>query len=53
MKCLMKLILLEASLSLSAVHDEIYTFIIKVAIGEQDISSITNWIKFHVVQNEP
>lgn len=50
---LMKLILLEAGLSLSSVHDEVYKFIIKVATGEQDINSITNWIKFHVVQNEP
>jgi len=50
---LMKLILLEAGLSLSSVHDEVYKFIIKVATGEHDINSITNWIKFHVVQNEP
>ena len=50
---LMKLILLEAGLSLSSGHDEVYTFIIKVATGEHDISSITNWIKFHVDQNEP
>lgn len=50
---LMKLILLEAGLSLSSVHDEVYKFIIKVATGEHDVNSITNWIKFHVDQNEP
>ena len=50
---LMKLILLEAGLSLSSVHGEVYKFIIKVASGEHDINSITNWIKFHVIQNKP
>jgi death on curing protein len=50
---LMKLILLEAGLSISVRHDEVYNFIIKVASGEHDIDSITNWIKFHVDQNEP
>ena len=50
---LMKLILLEAGCSISATHDEVYNFIIKVATGEHNIDSITNWIKFHVDQNEP
>ena len=34
-------------------HDEVYSFIIKVATGEHNINSITNWIKFHVDHNEP
>lgn len=50
---LMKLILLEARLSLNAQHDEVYNFIIQVATGEQDIRGITNWIRFHVVQKKP
>ncbi len=50
---LMKLILLEAGLALRATHDEIYGFIIKVATGEHNINSITNWIKFHVDHNKP
>ena len=50
---LMKLILLEASLSLNAQHDEVYNFIIQVATGEQDILGISKWIKFHVNQNNP
>ena len=50
---LMKLILLEAGLSISATHNEVYHFIIEVATGEHNINSITNWIKFHVDQNEP
>ena len=45
---LMKLILLEAGLSIRATHDEVYSFIIKVATGEHNINSITNWIKLHV-----
>jgi len=49
----MKLILLEASLSLNAQHDEVYNFIIQVATGEQDILGISKWIKFHVNQNNP
>ncbi|MBK9105115.1 MAG: type II toxin-antitoxin system death-on-curing family toxin [Saprospiraceae bacterium] len=50
---LMKLILLEAGLSIRATHGEVYSFIIKVATGEHNINSITNWIKFHVDQNKP
>lgn len=50
---LMKLILLEAGLSIWAPHDEVYSFIIKVATGEHNINSITNWIKLHVDQNKP
>ena len=50
---LMKLILLEAGLSINAMHDEVYNFIIGVAKGAHDIDSITNWIKFHVDQNDP
>lgn len=49
---LMKLILLEANLALSAAHDEVYNFIIQVAAGTHDIDSITHWIKLYVVQNE-
>ena len=49
---LMKLILLEVGLSIKASQDEVYNFIIGVALGAHDINSITNWIKFHVVQNE-
>ena len=45
---LMKLILLEVDLSLSATYDEVYNFIIQVARGEHDTTSITKWIKFHV-----
>ena len=50
---LMKLILLEAGLSIKASHDDVYNFIIEVAKGGHDINSITNWIMFHVDQNEP
>lgn len=50
---LMKLILLEAGLALSATHDEVYNFIIQVATNTHDINSITNWIKLHVYQNKP
>lgn len=50
---LMKLILLEAGLAISAAHDEVYNFIIQVARGTHDINSITNWIKLHVDQNKP
>ena len=45
---LMKLILLEVDLSLSATYDEVYNFIFQVARGEHDTTSITKWIKFHV-----
>lgn len=49
----MKLILLEAGLSISTAHDEVYNFIIQVATGDHNINSITNWIRFHVNQNKP
>ena len=48
---LMKLILLEVGLSIKASQDEVYNFIIGVALGAHDINSITNWIKFHVDHN--
>jgi death on curing protein len=50
---LMKLILLEAGLSISTTQEEVYNFIIQVASGEHDILSIMNWIKSHVDQNKP
>jgi death-on-curing protein len=50
---LMKLTLLEAGLNLETNHEIIYDFIIQVASGKLDIRRITEWIKNHVIQNEP
>jgi len=50
---LMKLTLLEAGLNLETKHEKMYDFIMQVATGKLDIRKITEWIKNHVIQNEP
>jgi len=50
---LMKLTLLEAKIDLIVSQEELYNFIIEVAMGKSDIEKITAWIKIRANRNEP